>query len=58
MIAGFLLLGIAAGVVSGGTALINGHPLWLAGLAYVFGGALGFGLGVALALRRAEAERD
>jgi hypothetical protein len=51
MMAGFLLLGIAAGLVSAGSVLIAGHAIWLAVLAYMFGGMLGLGLGVALALR-------
>ena len=50
MVAGFLVLGIAAGLVAGGTALIAGHALWVAGLAYMLGGMLGMGLGIALAL--------
>lgn len=53
MIAGFLVLGIAAGLVSGGTALIAGHTLGMVACAYVFGGLLGLGLGVSLALGRA-----
>lgn len=51
MIAGFLVLGVAAGMVSGGTALIAGHPLWVAGLVYVLGGVTGFALGAVLAAR-------
>ena len=51
MIVGFLMLGVAAGLVSGGTALLMGHALWIAVLAYIGGGMLGFGLGIALALR-------
>jgi hypothetical protein len=51
MIAGFVVLGIAAGLVSGGSMLIAGHSLGMAALAYVFGGMLGFGLGIAVALR-------
>jgi hypothetical protein len=51
MIAGFLVLGIAAGMVAGGSALIAGHTLAMALLAYVLGGMLGFGLGASLALR-------
>jgi high-affinity Fe2+/Pb2+ permease len=50
MVAGFLVLGIAAGLVAGGTVLIAGHALWVAGLAYMLGGMLGMGLGIALAL--------
>jgi hypothetical protein len=50
MVAGFLVLGIAAGLVAGGAALIAGHALWVAGLAYMLGGMLGMGLGIALAL--------
>jgi hypothetical protein len=48
--AGFLVLGIAAGLVAGGAALIAGHALWVAGLAYASGGMLGMGLGITLAL--------
>jgi high-affinity Fe2+/Pb2+ permease len=50
MVAGFLVLGIAAGLVAGGAALVAGHALWVAGLAYMLGGMLGMGLGIALAL--------
>jgi hypothetical protein len=50
MIAGFLVLGIAAGLAAGAGALLAGHALWVAALAYVMGGMLGMGLGVMLAL--------
>ncbi len=50
MVAGFLVLGIAAGLVAGGTALVAGQALWVAGLAYMLGGMLGMGLGITLAL--------
>jgi hypothetical protein len=50
MIAGFLVLGIAAGLVAGGTALVAGQALWVAALAYVLGGMLGMGLGITLAM--------
>ena len=61
MVAGFLVLGVAAGLVAGGTALIAGHALWVAGLAYMLGGTLGMGLGITLALigpRRGLAQRS
>jgi hypothetical protein len=48
MVAGFLVLGIAAGLVAGAAALIAGHALWVAGLAYSLGGMLGMGLGITL----------
>jgi uncharacterized membrane protein YjjP (DUF1212 family) len=57
MVAGFLVLGVAAGLLSGGTALMAGHPPWVAGLAYVFGGAAGLVLGSLLALRTADPDR-
>lgn len=50
MVAGFLVLGIAAGLVAGGTVLIAGHALWLAVLAYMLGGMLGMGLGLTLTM--------
>ena len=50
MVAGFLVLGIAAGLVAGGTALAAGQALWVAALAYVLGGMLGMGLGITLAM--------
>lgn len=56
MVAGFLVLGIAAGLVSGGSVLIAGQEFWHAVVAYVLGGMLGFGLGAVLALRAGAAE--
>ena len=50
MVAGFLVLGIAAGLVAGAAALVAGHAIWVAGLAYVLGGMLGMGLGITLAM--------
>ena len=50
MVAGFLVLGIAAGLVAGAAALIAGHALWVAGLAYILGGMLGMGLGITLVM--------
>jgi hypothetical protein len=50
MVAGFLVLGIAAGLVAGAAALIAGHAFWVAGLAYMLGGMLGMGLGIMLAM--------
>lgn len=50
MVAGFLVLGIAAGLVAGAAALIAGHALWVAALAYSLGGMLGLGLGLMLAM--------
>jgi hypothetical protein len=50
MVAGFLVLGIAAGLVAGAAALIAGHALWVAGLAYSLGGMLGMGLGLTLVM--------
>ncbi len=46
MVAGFLVLGFVAGLASAAIALILGHALWVAGLAYVLGGMLGLGLGL------------
>lgn len=48
MVAGFLVLGIAAGLVAGAAALVAGQALWVAGLAYALGGMLGLGLGLTL----------
>jgi hypothetical protein len=50
MVAGFLVLGIAAGLVAGAAALVAGQALWVAGLAYMLGGMLGMGLGLTLAM--------
>lgn len=58
MIAGFLVLGVAAGLVAGATALIMGHALWVAGLAYMLGGMLGTGLGAALAFGGSASQAD
>jgi hypothetical protein len=41
MVAGFLVLGIAAGLVAGATALIAGHAFWVVALAYMLGAGLG-----------------
>lgn len=50
MVAGFLVLGIAAGLLAGAGALVAGHAVWVAGLAYMLGGMLGMGLGITLAM--------
>jgi hypothetical protein len=50
MVAGFLVLGIASGLVAGAAALVAGHALWVAGLAYMLGGMLGMGLGITLVM--------
>lgn len=47
MVAGFLVIGILAGLLTGEVALAFGHALWVAGLAYMLGGMLGMSLGLA-----------
>jgi hypothetical protein len=47
MIAGLLVIGVVAGLLAAATALVAGHALWVAGLAYMLGGMLGMGLGLA-----------
>jgi hypothetical protein len=46
MVAGCLIIGVVAGLWTGATALILGHSLWVAGMAYVLGGMLGMVLGL------------
>jgi hypothetical protein len=50
MFLGFLMMGIAAGLVSAGTMLGLGQGMALAFLAYVLAGTTGFGLALALSL--------
>jgi hypothetical protein len=47
MVAGLLVIGIGAGLLSAAVALALGHGLWAAALAYVLGGLLGAALGLA-----------
>lgn len=47
---GFVLIGIASGLVAGIAALLAGAGVALAVLAYVLGGLTGTGIGLALAM--------
>jgi hypothetical protein len=46
MVAGYLVVGSAAGLLSAGGALLFGYPIWLVAAAYMAGGTVGLGLSI------------